>query len=198
MQTDKQKLSQLARKLATSVTGDYDGRWCFFAGFAFVLNGVEKKTYDIDVLTRDQETYQYMTALLHQLGLRLMAATSDFSSFKIDPASQSATKDLTLDLLCITSQWLKPLGGMWTKLESKKVEGTLLPVLRPIYLILLKILVNSHRQPGDKKKEQDFRDVQQLMAKRRITDTQMIKEGVNQGLEDLTRKFLDKLKSMKI
>jgi hypothetical protein len=197
MATEKHELTQLAVKLANSVEKKYSGRWCFFAGFAFMLNGVEKRTYDIDVVTKDQETYQYTTKLLQQMGLRLAATTKDFSSFRVIRVGRSSAKELTLDLLCVTSEYLKPLKGMWTKLEDKQVEGTSLPVLLPIYLILLKILVNSHRQAGDRKKEQDFVDIRQLMAKRRITASQIMKESADQGLVGMTRKFLDKLKSKK-
>ncbi len=197
MLTDKRELTQLARKLATNIREDYDGRWCFFAGFAFLLNGVEKNTNDLDVLTKDEVTYQYIFNLLKQLGLQLVSSAGDFSSFKVGAASESYANTLTLDLLCITSQFLKPLEGMWTDFDMKDVSGTSLPIPKPIYLILLKILVNSHRQPEDKKRERDFYDVQQLMAKRGITSAQLVKEGSNQGLESLTRKFVDKLKSFK-
>ncbi len=195
--TEEQELIQLAIKLSTNVEKEYSGRWCFFAGFAYVLNGVEKKTYDIDVLRKDQETYHYMTRLLHQMGLTLEATTNDFSTFRVGKVGRSSARELTLDLLCMTNEYVKPLRGMWTKLEKKQVVGTSLPVLRPIYLILLKILVNSHRQAGDRKKEQDFVDIRQLMAKRGITTAQIMKESVDQGLGDITREFLDKLKSMK-
>jgi hypothetical protein len=197
MATEKQELIQLAVELANRVGKEYSGRWCFFAGFAFVLNGVEKRTYDIDVVTKDQETYQHIKELPQQMGLRLAATTKDFSSFRVIRGGRSSARELTLDLLCITSEYLKPLKGMWTKLEDKQVEGTSLPVLLPIYLILLKILVNSHRQAGDRKKEQDFVDIRQLMAKRRITASQIKKESADQGLVDITCIFLDKLKSKK-
>lgn len=193
LQTEKHALTQLARKLASNVTKDYDGRWCFFAGFAFVLNGVEKNTHDIDVLTKDQVTYQYFLKLLRQLGLQLVSSTSDFSTFKIGAASKSTTTDLSLDLLCITSQVLKQLEGMWTKLEIKNVEGTPLPILLPTYLILLKIVVNSHRQAEDRKKKQDLLDVKRLMSIRGITRVRLLKEATAQGLQDITRKFLEAL-----
>jgi hypothetical protein len=110
---------------------------------------------------------------------------------------QGSAADLGLDLLCMTNPLLRNLDEIWTELEIKIVKRTPLPILRPIYLILLKILVNYHRQPEDKKREQDLYDVKRLMAKKRITSAQLTKEGKNIGLEDLTREFLDKLKSMK-
>jgi hypothetical protein len=195
--TDKQALTDLAMKLASNVSSGYSGRWCFFAGFAYILNGVEKNTHDIDVLTKDNAAYEHMLSLLPHLGFQLVSATNDFSSFKAGVSDQVTATNLGLDLLCITNPLLRNLGGMWTELEIKKVKGAQLPIPQPMYLILLKIIVNSQRQLGDKKREQDFYDVQQLMSKKRITSAQLIKEAKNQGLEDLTRKFLDKLKSMK-
>jgi hypothetical protein len=190
LQTEKQALTQLARKLAINILKDYDGRWCFFAGFAFILNGVEKTTSDIDVLTKDQVTYQYILNLLQQLGLKLVSSTSDFASFEANAMSQSAVRGLTLDLLCITSPWLKQLEGIWTQLETKKVQGTPLPIPGPVFLILLKILVNSHRQSGDRKKKQDLIDVEHLMSLRGVTSEQILKEGTAQGLQDVLRRFL--------
>jgi hypothetical protein len=195
---ENQVLAELARRLASSVQNDYRGRWCFFAGFAFMLNGVKKKTRDIDVLTKDKAAYEHIFGLLQQMGFHLVSGTSDFSSFKVSSVDQASTTDLGLDLLCMTNPLLRNLDGIWTELEIKNVKGIPLPVLRPTYLILLKILVNSHRQPEDKKKEQDFYDVKRLMAKKRITSAQLTKEGKNLGLESLTREFLDELKSMKM
>jgi len=196
--SEVQTLTELARKMSSRVHSDYSGRWCFFAGFAFILNGVKKRTRDIDVLTKDKAAYEHLIDIIQGIGFQLVSRTSDFSSFKMSAVDQGPSADLGLDLLCMTNPLLRNLDGIWVELETKSAKGTPLPILRPIYLILLKILVNSHRQPEDKKSEQDLYDVKRLMARKRITSTQLIKEGKSQGLEDITQKFLDKLKSIRI
>jgi hypothetical protein len=195
MVAQREELVQIAKKLAASVGVEYRGHWCFFAGFAFLLNGVEKKTYDIDVLTKDQQTYVHMTEVLQRIGMKRAAATENYSSFKTAESGSVAAKELTLDLLCISSEWLKPLKELWTKLEEKKIDSLTFPLASPIHLILLKILVNSHRQAGDRKKEQDPVDVWQLMSIRGITPEQVKEEATRQGLEGITTMFLDKLKA---
>ena len=195
--TEVHALTELARKISSGVHSDYNGRWCFFAGLAFILNGVKKKTHDIDVLTKDKAAYEHVTDVFQKIGFKLVSETSDFSSFKIGGGDRDPTMDLGLDLLCMTNPLLRNLDGIWTELEIKSVKGTPLPVLRPIYLILLKILVNAHRQPEDKKREQDLYDVKRLMAKKKITSAHLIKEGKSLGIEDTTLKFLEKLKSIK-
>jgi hypothetical protein len=195
MAVQRELLVQMAKKLAASVGVEYRGHWCFFAGFAFLLNGVEKKTYDIDVLTKDLETYRHMTEVLQQIGMKLAAATENYSSFKTAEPSSVTAKELTLDLLCTGSELLKPLKELWTKLEEKKIDSFTLPLASPIHLILLKILVNSHRQAGDRKKEQDLVDVWRLMSIRGITPEQVKEEATRQGLEGITTTFLDKLKA---
>jgi hypothetical protein len=193
--TERDRLFQVAMKLSATAGEEYKGRWCFFAGFAFVLYGVEKRTYDIDVLTEDQETYQHITSVLQKIGMKLAAETKNFSSFKIFASDLVNAEELTLDLLCISSEWLKPLKGLWEALEEKEIDRSTLPVASPVHLILLKVLVNSHRQPGDKKKQQDLVDVRQLMSIRGITPEQVGDEAKRQELEDVTREFLDKLKA---
>jgi ribosomal-protein-alanine N-acetyltransferase len=193
MPTEKQELIQLARKIATSVTKDYNGRWCFFAGFAFMLNGVEKETHDIDLLTKDGGAYGYFTDLLQGLGLRLVAATEGYSSFRTAVADQEYSRELTLDLLSIDSELLKPMRNMWSKLEKIRVGEIFVPVAHPIHLILLKMLVNSRRQSGDRKKEQDFLDVKRVMSIRCITPQQVMKEAAIQGMEDTADKFLERM-----
>jgi hypothetical protein len=195
--TERQALTELARRLASNVQNDYRGRWCFFAGLGFILNGVKKKSRDIDVLTKDKAAYEHMIGIFQKMRFQLVSGTSDFSSFKMGAVDQGSAMDLGLDLLCMTNPLLRNLDAIWTELEIKKLKGIPLPVLRPIYLILLKILVNSHRQPEDKKIEQDFYDVKRLMAKKRITSAQLTKEGKNLGLEGLTQEFLGKLKFVK-
>lgn len=195
MAAQREELVQMAKKLAASVGAEYRGHWCFFAGFAFVLNGVAKKTYDIDVLTKDQQTYLHMADVLQQIGMKRAAATENYSSFKTAESGSMADKEVTLDLLCISSEWLKPLKELWTKLEEKKIDSFTFPLASPIHLILLKILVNYRRQPGDNKKEQDLVDVRQLMSIRRITPEQVREEAIRQGLGGITTTFLDKLKA---
>lgn len=158
-----------------------------------MLNGVEKETIDIDLITKDQKTYRHMINLIQKLGMQLRTSTENYSTFKTASEAQDVPMGLTVDLLFVTSKWLKDLKGMWTKLECKRVGNSSLPVLDPIHLILLKILVHSHRKAGDKKKERDKVDVRQLMSKRKITRQMIIDEALGQGLEDLTRKFLQKL-----
>ena len=160
-----------------------------------MLNGVEKVTYDVDVLTRDHKTFQHITDVLHQIGMKPIAATEGFSSFIIDSLDQDDIKKLTLDLLCIRSELLRPLKGVWTTLEEKRIDGSTLPVASPVHLILLKVLVNSRRQAGDKKIEQDLVDVRQLMSIRDITPERVKDEARRQGLVEETTRFLNKLKA---
>jgi hypothetical protein len=195
--TGGQLLTELASKIASNVHDDYRGRWCFFAGFAFILNGVKKKTRDIDILTKDKAAYEHLSDIIRQIGFQLVSGTSDFSTFKMLAVDQGSAADVGLDLLCMTNPLLRNLNGIWIELESKSVKSVMLPTLRPIYLILLKILVNSHRQPEDKKREQDLYDVKRLMAKKRITSAKLIGEARNQGLDNITQEFLNKLKSIK-
>jgi len=194
MVSGKEKLFQFAEKLVSMVPDKYMGRWCFFAGFAYLLNGVQKETIDIDILTKDQETYRHMIGLIQRLGMQLGTSTENYSTFKANAGAQGVPKGLTMDLLLITSEWLKDLSGMWIQLEYKRVGVSSLPVLSPLHLILLKILVNSHRKAGDKKRERDFIDVRQLMLKRNVSPDKVIEEAISQGLGDLTRKFLEKVK----
>jgi hypothetical protein len=196
LQTDKRALTRLAGKLANNVPKDYKGRWCFFAGFAFVLNGVEKNTYDIDVLAKDRSAYKFIFSLLPQLGLELVSSTSDFSTFKVGTVDPRSKKDLTLDLLCVTGKWLKPLKGMWTSLEEKKIDDSTLPVASPVHLILLKMLVNSHRPSSDRKKKQDMVDVRQLMFIRGITAEEVSDEARIQGIKDIADEFLERLSEL--
>jgi hypothetical protein len=193
MTNEKEGLFQFAAKLTSTVPKKYKGRWCFFAGFAYLLNGVQKETIDIDVLTKDQETYRKMIDLMQVLGMQLGASTENYSTFKTVVVTQTEPAGLTVDLLLLTSKWLKDLKGVWTRLEYKKFGASSLPVLSPIHLILLKILVNSRRSAGDKKKERDFIDVRQLILERRVSRESIISEAVHQGLEELTRDFLDKV-----
>ncbi|WXG43800.1 MAG: GNAT family N-acetyltransferase [Promethearchaeati archaeon SRVP18_Atabeyarchaeia-1] len=193
MVTIREELMGLAARIASSAEEEYDGHWCLFAGFAFVLNGVEKKTYDIDLLTKDVGAYRYLTGLLQKLGLRLMTATEGYSSFRAAVTDREHSQQLTLDLLSIDSEWLKPLKNMWSKLEKIRVGEIPIPVAHPIHLILLKMLVNSRRQSGDRKKEQDLVDVKRIMAIRSITTPQVMKEASIQDMEDTATKFLERL-----
>nr|MDO8099479.1 hypothetical protein [Candidatus Njordarchaeota archaeon] len=194
MVSGKEEFFQFAEKLVSKVPDKYMGRWCFFAGFGYLLNGVQKETIDIDVLTKDQETYRKMIDLIQGLGIQLITSTENYSTFKASTGAEGVPKGLTIDLLLITSEWLKDLRGMWTQLEYKRVGTSSLPVLSPLHLILLKILINSHRKDGDKKRKRDFIDVRQLMLKRSLSPDNVIEEAISQGLGDLTRKFLEKAK----
>jgi hypothetical protein len=196
MQAEKDKLIELAERISVSTGEAFKSRWCFFAGFAFLLNGVEKVTNDIDLLAKDEETFQHVTKVLLKLGMKSIATTKSFTSFKVVAPALDKAMELTLDLLCISSELLAPLKDMWETLEAKRIGGFTLPLPSPIYLILLKILVNSHRQQGDKKKQQDLVDVRQLMSIRGLTPKQVRNEAKRQGLDEVTEEFLSRLKTI--
>lgn len=191
---EREILIQFAEKLISNIADQWRGHWCFFAGFAFLLNGVEKKTYDIDVLAKDKETYQHIGNIVRDMGMHSKNASEIFSSFLARSSGKGSSKELSLDLLLISDEWARHFSDMWTDLEFKQLGNFKFPVPKPIDLILLKIIVNANRKLGDEKKERDLVDVQQLMLKRRIVRQQIVEEATNRGLEDITLRFLGKLK----
>jgi len=191
---ETETLVHFAEKLISNIADQWRGRWCFFAGFAFLLNGIEKRTHDIDVLAKDRETYQHIGNIVRGMGMHSKNASEVFSSYLARSSGKGSSKELSLDLLLISDEWARHFSDMWTDLEFKQLGDFKFPVPKPINLILLKIIVNANRKPDDEKKERDLVDVQELMLKRRIVNKQIVKEATLRGLENITLRFLGKLK----
>jgi len=164
-------LTRLGVYIASEMPEKLKGEWCFFAGFAFIIHGVGKKTNDIDILTKSNEQAEMLSEILDKKGLLPSGQVENVASF-VDPVSK-----LSVDIVNACVGRFVPLGLFWRDVEWVKINNVKLPTASKIDLIILKAITFHMRKENDPKKTTDVKDVKELIEKYKISYDDVLKQA---------------------
>ena len=156
-------LTRLGVYIASEMPEKMKGEWCFFAGFAFIIHGLGKKTNDIDILTKSNAQAEALSTVLDQKGLLPSGRMENVASF-LDPVSK-----LSVDIVNACVGRFVPRGLFWRNIEWVKIDNVKLPTASKIDLIILKAITFHMRKENDPKKTTDVNDAKELIARYKIS-----------------------------
>jgi len=164
-------LTRLGVYIASEMPEKLKGEWCFFAGFAFIIHGVGKKTNDIDILTKSNDQAEALSKILDKKGLFPSGRMENVASF-VDPVSK-----LSVDIVNACVGRFVSRGLFWRNVEWVNINNVKLPTASKIDLIILKAITFHMRKENDPKKTTDVNDVKGLIAKYKISYGDILKQA---------------------
>jgi len=177
-------LLRLGGEIATGMSETYDGRWCFIAGFAYILHGVEKRTNDLDILTKDTECTERLLYVLKRLGFKECKRENHLIQY-IYPESET-----TADIIEGRLWEFIPPDPFWNDLILLNHTGKELPTPTLLDLIVLKAIVYYGRKHDDPKKERDLKDVRSLASIKNLSGDSILERADLYDLREFLRGFL--------
>jgi len=185
-------LRRLGVYIASEMPEKMKGEWCFFAGFAFIIHSVGKKTNDIDILTKSNDQAEALSKILDKKGLLPSGRVENVASF-VDPVSK-----LSVDIVNACVARFVPRGLFWRNVEWVKVDNVKLPTASKIDLIILKAITFHMRKENDPKKATDVNDVKELIARYKISYDDVLKQAQRHDRAVEVHEFLKVVKSSPI
>jgi len=164
-------LTRLGVYIVSEMPEKMKGKWCFFAGFAFIIHGVGKKTNDIDILAKSNEQTEILSVILDKKGLFRSGRVENVASF-VDPVSK-----LSVDIVNAYLGKFVPRGLFWRNIEWVKIDNLKLPTASKIDLIILKAITFHMRKENDPKKTTDVKDVKELITIYKISYDDVLKQA---------------------
>jgi len=166
-----ERLTRLGVYIASEMHEKMKGEWCFFAGFAFIIHGVGKKTNDIDILAKGNEQAEVLSKILDKKGLFPSGRMENVASF-VDPVSK-----ISVDIVNACVGRFVPRDLFWRDVEWVMIDNVKLPTASKIDLIILKAITFHMRKENDSKKTTDVNDVKELIARYKISYGDVLKQA---------------------
>lgn len=150
-------LKSIGKRIATNMPNTFNKSWCFFAGFAFILHGVERETNDMDILVKNSKCRDKTVKVIKDLNF-----IEKGNSYKI---THFINQKLDVSIDIIPNQVLFTPESFWNNLFFVKYNGVDLPTPSKLDMILLKVTIYNGRAKSDIKRQNDLFDVNSLIKK---------------------------------
>jgi len=178
-------LMQTGALIASGMPATCNRRWCFIAGFAYILHGVQKDTNDLDILTRDPQCNEQLLSVIHELGFQERQRGEDITQY-INPRSET-----TADIMTNHVWEFAPKRLFWDALIFIDYAQTRLPTPSLADMVILKAVVYHRRDPSNLKRQLDLRDVRSLVNRKLLSRASILARARLHNLQDSVRDFLD-------
>lgn len=173
----------IGKQIATNMPNTFNKSWCFFAGFAFILHGVERETNDIDILVKNSKCRDKIVNIIKDLNFIVKGTSYSITSYI------NQKLDVSIDI--IPNQVLFTPESFWDNLFFVKYNGVDLPTPSKLDMILLKVIIYNERAKSDIKRQNDLFDVNSFIKKNPdIKFEDIVKYAKKYDLQLKTQEFL--------
>jgi cytidine deaminase len=187
----RKRLMDVASDIVMSIPCQYNDRWCFIAGFSFLLHGVRKITSDIDILVKDKETSDEIVRVL--VGLNFQSKKKE-----VEKGFETLFHDgysISVDVLVNCIQDFMIPERLWKSLFQVPHCGLKFPTPSLVDMIILKAVTYHLRNQDDPKKVGDLKDGIALRLRKGLSIFDIISQAEilnhnNYGLRDKVENFL--------
>ena len=151
-------LKSIGKQIATNMPNTFNKCWCFFAGFAFILHGVERETNDIDILVKNSKSRDKIVKVIKDLNFIEKGTSYNITNYI------NQKLDVSIDIILNQVLFTTP-ESFWDNLYFVKYNGADLPTPSKLDMILLKVIIYNGRAKSDIKRQNDLFDVNSLIKK---------------------------------